>query len=278
MVGIFASFMTLQDRSPSADHPQLKAVTNLLWLYLELILNAVYTYSDYTCMYMYELVTNENVDNKANYLEDYMVGGGRVDVGNEIRKLHVLGGGITGLRLAIQNTISMLHNTGGVRHLMKLRNSFFIHMSGLGFNSSKSETFCAGISSIVNHLHVSSVFKLQASSKVVKASDRNVMRFCGKVRKALLVRQVAWNVISLPRVDCCCDFKEYLVISPLIKTHGSRIAVKSGLSADAEVADVIRHSAWCWPNARPEEMEEVQCAYSLTDPSEAEDQFIWKPS
>ena len=54
--------------------------------------------------------------------------------------------------------------------------------------------------------------------------------------------------------------------------------MKSGLSADAEVADVIRHSAWCWPNARPEDMEEVQCAYSLTVPSEAEDQFIWKLS
>ena len=70
--------------------------------YLELILIAVYTYSDYTCMYMYGLVTNENVDNKAKYLEDYMVGGGRVDVGNEIRKLHVWGGGITGLRSELQ--------------------------------------------------------------------------------------------------------------------------------------------------------------------------------
>lgn len=68
----------------------------------------------------------------------------------------------------------------------------------------------------------------------------------------------------------------WLSNGPLIKTHGSRIAMKSGLSADAEVADVIRHSAWCWPNAMPEDMEEVQCAYSLIVPSEAEDQFIWK--
>ena len=101
-------------------------------------------------------------------------------------------------------------------------------------------------------------------------------------RKLLKLRSVAWVLNLLIEVvigngknthlwwDC------WLSHGPLIKTHGSRIAMKSGLSADAEVADVIRHSAWCWPNAMPEDMEEVQCAYSLIVPSEAEDQFIWK--
>lgn len=36
---------------------------------------------------------------------------------------------------------------------------------------------------------------------MVKTTDRNVMRFCGKVRKALLVRQVAWNMITLPKQE-----------------------------------------------------------------------------
>ncbi|KAB5557833.1 hypothetical protein DKX38_008742 [Salix brachista] len=84
--------------------------------YLELILIAVYTYSDYTCMYMYVLVTNENVDNKAKYLEDCKVGGGRVDVGNEIRKLHVLGGGITGLRSELQGKIASSCATSQALH------------------------------------------------------------------------------------------------------------------------------------------------------------------
>lgn len=83
---------------------------------MELILIAVYTYSDYTCMYMYVLVTNENVDNKAKYLEDCKVGGGRVDVGNEIRKLHVLGGGITGLRSEPQGKIASSCATSQALH------------------------------------------------------------------------------------------------------------------------------------------------------------------
>jgi ribosomal 50S subunit-associated protein YjgA (DUF615 family) len=51
-------------------------------------------------VFIHVLVNNDNVDNKVKYFqaeEDYMVSGSRADVGNEIRKLHVLGSGITGL-------------------------------------------------------------------------------------------------------------------------------------------------------------------------------------
>ncbi|XP_011041287.1 PREDICTED: uncharacterized protein LOC105137285 [Populus euphratica] len=51
-------------------------------------------------VFIHVLVINDNVDNKVKYFqaeEDCMVSGSGADVGNEIRKLHVLGSGITGL-------------------------------------------------------------------------------------------------------------------------------------------------------------------------------------
>ncbi|KAL9358340.1 hypothetical protein Peur_051593 [Populus x canadensis] len=211
-------------------------------------------------VFIHVLVNNDNVDNEVKYFqaeEDYMVIGSRADVGNEIRKLHVLGSGITGLTKSRRNTISMLYNAGGVRlttfdEIKKELVDFYSNLFG------KEDANVTGVS----------IEKLQ---------------YCSwNWGKLLKLRSVAWVLNLLIEVvigngknthllwDC------WLSNGPLIKTHGSRIAMKSGLSADAEVADVIRHSAWCWPNAMPEDMEEVQCAYSLIVPSEAEDQFIWK--